>query len=420
VQPVLAQENPKTDMKGWTMTNHSMFVVKRTGLSILSLLLLLAISCHTVNPPAIAWVKKFTGDGEGEGRSVQPTADGGFILAGTTTRNSDGLQQIYLVRTDGNGDAIWTRRFDDPDPHHTQSSTSYGTAGTTDDGGIIVAGALSWSDSGSMTNSTIYVVRTDGNGDTLWTRRYGNGLFPSVSSVQQTTDGGYVIAGGSGKPEAPTFLLRLDSGGDSLWLRLYGSGYSTSSGGGRQTTDGGFVVATSQSDQTMEMHACLVKTDGSGETVWSLTSTARGSTSANAVAQSTDGGYVTAGARNNTVGFWTNVHDMYLMKVSASGQLQWEKNFGPGSNQEALTVLQAADGGYAVGGWTSGSSFVGGPCVVKTDPKGNPVWSDTLGVGWGQTNSICQTADGGYVLAGQAQDTIHRAAVLAKLNPQTP
>jgi hypothetical protein len=150
----------------------------------------------------------YGGDGIDRGYSVQQTLDGGYIIAGYTTSFGAGEQDIYLVKTDSLGETIWTNTFGGPgweNGHAVQQ--------TYPDGGYIITG---YTDSFGAGSSDVYLVKTDVNGDTVWTRTYGGEGEDAGLFVQQTFDSGYIIAGNIDfwNLEAPgLYLIRTDSDG---------------------------------------------------------------------------------------------------------------------------------------------------------------------------------------------------------------
>jgi hypothetical protein len=143
---------------------------------------------------------------------------------------------VYLVRTDANGETLFTRTF---------GGTNYDYAGAvqqTVDGGYIVTGYTYSYGAGSM---DVYLIRTDAYGETLWTRTFGGTETDQGFAVQQTTDGGYIVAGytyslGAGGPDA--YAIKTDANGDSLWTGTYGSRLTEAGRSVQQTTDGGYII----------------------------------------------------------------------------------------------------------------------------------------------------------------------------------
>src|SRR6185436_6942133 len=184
------------------------------------------------------WTKTFGGIADDGGGSVQQTTDGGFIIMGILgvgLSNHD----IYLIRTDANGDSLWTKTFGGTNTDEGNSVQQ------TTDGGYIVSGTTSSFGAGGR---DIYLTRTDGNGDLLWSKTFGGTSYDEGSSVQQTTDGGYIITGNTlsfGSGNRDVYLIKTDVNGDALWTKTFGG---TNDDGGwsvQQTTEGGYIITGS-------------------------------------------------------------------------------------------------------------------------------------------------------------------------------
>jgi hypothetical protein len=235
----------------------------RLRLPVSACLLLSTICLSSIAFAQTNWQRTYGGAGADGGHSVQQTIDGGFIIAGATSSFSAGDNDVYLIKTNAQGDTLWTRTYGGP------GSDQGGSVQQTTDGGYIVAG---WTGSFGAGRGDFYLVKTDAQGDTLWTRVYGGPNYDWGHSVQQTTDGGYIVAGetysfGAGRADA--WLLRTDASGDTLWARTYGDqlyqmGYSV-----QETNDGGYIVAGfTDTVGATGLRQWLVKTDATGDTLW--------------------------------------------------------------------------------------------------------------------------------------------------------
>jgi len=204
------------------------------------------------------WTRTFGGTGDDVGNSVLQTTDGGYVVAASTKSFGAGSQDVWLIKTDSAGDTLWTRVF-------SGDSMDYGgSVRQTAEGGYIIAG---WTMSFGAGDPDVWLIKTDANGDTTWTRRIGGPGYDEGSSVRQVSDSGYIIAGSSDSygDWIDVYLVRTDANGDTLWTRTFGgpdfdAGYSA-----QQTTDGGYVIA----GQTYSFGAglsdfYLIKTDENG------------------------------------------------------------------------------------------------------------------------------------------------------------
>ena len=343
-------------------------------------------------PGDTLWTKTYGGLSTETGYSVQQTQDGGYIIAGSTSSFGAGGKDIYLVKTDANGDTLWTKTYGG-----TSDDFGYSVQQTTD-GGYIVSGKYKH----SFTDTDVYLIKTDPLGNTLWTKTYGGTVGFSYDegwSVEQTTDGGYIVAGFTfsfGASLYDFYLIKTDASGDTLWTKTYGGisndlGYSV-----EQTTDGGYIFSgyTESFGVAGSRDVYLVKTDANGDTLW--TKTYGGSSVENgwSVEQTTDGGYIVAGYSGTP-------YDYYLVKTDANGDTLWTKTYG-GIWTSECRARQTFDGGYILAGYTA--SYGAGNWdfyLIKTNSIGDTLWTRTYGgTGADYAFSVQQTTDGGYIVTG--------------------
>jgi len=274
-----------------------------------------AFLIKTDNNGDTSWIKMYGGIANDiVGYSVQQTTDGGYVLTGSIWSLENG-KDVYLIKTDHFGDTLWTRSFGRCD-----NEIGYSVQQTIDNG-FIIAGVTNSCDSDTI-RSHVYLIKTDNNGDTLWTKIYRENDHDVGRSVQQTTDGGYIIAGVTnswwGEDIYDVYLIKTYSNGDTLWTRTLGGESNDEAYSVQQTTDGGYIVAGS-SDITGSGYTTydifLLKLDYNGDTIWSKTFGGKDTDIGRSVQQTIDGGYIITG--------WTfpnsNYADIYLIKTDENG-----------------------------------------------------------------------------------------------------
>jgi len=352
--------------------------------------LLTSAMCVLIPLVAVAqpgWEKDYGGTGYDYGRSVHQTTDTGYVVAGYTSSFGNGCQ-VYLIKTDACGDTLWTRTYGGAGDDRGYSVQQ------TSDRGYIVAGYTSSFGNGYQ----VYLIKTDVSGDTLWTRTYGGNGDDRGCSVQQTADTGYVIAGYSNSFGncCQVYLVRADSSGETLWTETYGGPGDDFGNSVEQTLDEGFAIAGELGISLTESWIYLIKTNDSGETLWSLTYRGAFSYSAgNSVQQTIDTGYIVSGESYDPLASEVTT---YLIKTNAFGDTLWVGSPGGGSGQ---CVRQTLDGGYVM----AGTTYRGMPrpiaCLAKTNASGDELWHREYG---GPPDrylfSVQQTTDTGYVAAG--------------------
>jgi outer membrane protein assembly factor BamB len=338
----------------------------------------------------VEWYKTFGGTGGERAECVQQTSDDGFIMVGYTDSYGAGEADVWLIKTDANGNKIWDRTFGGP------GSEIGNFVQQTTDGGYVIVGSTSSFGAGC---SDIWLIRTDAEGNKLWDKTSidgGFGTFGGASCdygycVRQTSDGGLIV---SGQNAADVWLIKTDSNGNKLWDRTYGAGVPYSI---QETVDGGFIIIAG---------GRLIKIDSNGEQLWENKYEHSGGFS---VQQTSDGGFIMTGVKSVESG-GAYQYDALLLKTDAYGNVTWERVFGsPVGEDRGQSVQQTSDGGYIVGGITS--SYGAGEYdvwVIRTDSDGNKLWDGTFGGSQAdEVYSVQQTVDGAYILAGS---TLSRGA----------
>jgi len=342
---------------------------------------------------AIAFAKTFGGGADDYAYSVRQTSDGGYIVTGLTYSFGAGYDDAFLLKTDASGNLQWARTFGGSNYDWAYSVQQ------TSDGGYIVAGGT-WSFGAGYND--VFLLKTDASGNLQWAKTFGGSSHDYAHSVQQTSDGGYIVAGytrsfGAG---GDVFLLKTDASGNLQWAKTFGGSDYDWAYSVQQTSDGGYIVAgVTYSFGAGNNDVFLLKTDASGNLQWAKTFRGSSYDGALSVQQTSDGGYIVAGY---TSSFGAGGSDVFLFKTDASGNLQWTKTFGGGADDYAYSVQQTSDGGYIVAGETyyliTGDVDV---FLLKTDASGNLQWAKTFGgIGGDYAYSVQQTSDGGYIVTG--------------------
>jgi len=270
----------------------------------------------------IVWFNTFGRGGYDGGRAVHQTSDGGYLISG-------GDDDLWLIKTDANGDSLWTRTYGNPNWHSALKQTidggyiilngnkllrtdtngdslwtrTYEGQGTalerTTDGGFIITGSI-WTDTVSW-NEDVMLIKTDNKGDTLWTRIYGESGFDGGNFVQQTLDGGYIVAAGRAWNHwdfSEGFLIKLDSIGNTQWIStdsLYSSEIVN------QMEDGSYLVL-GDSYESNYYNICLTKIDEYGRKIWTEVLEQEGEGWCRGGQPTKDGGFIIIGGIDDHTG----------------------------------------------------------------------------------------------------------------------
>jgi hypothetical protein len=270
------------------------------------------------------------------------------------------------------------------------------------DGGYVVAG---YTGGGFGAGGyDFYVVKLDSSGNVQWTKTIGGSYDDGANSIIQSSDGGYVVAGwtesfGAGYyPDI--YVVKLDSSGNVIWSKTIGGSYEDYAYSIIQSSDGGYVAVGYTGSFGAGGDIYVVKLDSLGNVQWTKTIGGSFADVAQSIIRSSDGGYVVVGRTNS---FGAGGWDIYVVKIDGSGNVQWTKTIGGSYDDGANSIIQSSDGGYVVAGWTEsfGAGYYPDIYVVKLDSSGNVLWTKTIGgSGLDYAWSIIRSSDGGYVVAG--------------------
>ena len=285
--------------------------LKIVGIAVILLLLVClggtAQAGVKVSAPEEKWNKTFGGANNDDGHSVAETSDGGYIITGGTVSYDAGDWDVWLIKTDSNGNEIWNKTFGGANFNDEGYSVEQ-----TLDGGYIITGSTYSYGAGEC---DIWLIKTDSNGNEEWDKTFGGADYDQGRSVEQTSDGGYIITGGTKSYGAGYFdvwLIKTDSNGNEIWNKTFGEdscGFSV-----EQTSDGGYIITgeTILYDAEMTTDVWLIKTDSNGNEIWNKTFGGAGWDFGRSVTQTSDGGYIVTGGDGGG--------DVWLIKVKGEGK----------------------------------------------------------------------------------------------------
>jgi hypothetical protein len=309
--------------------------------------------------------------------AIDRTADGGYILAGWTQGYgvANGFNDVYLIRTDGNGDTLWTRTFGGNATDEAYSVRQ------TDDGGFLVAGG---SNSFGVNGNEFYVVRTDENGDPLWNKTYGGPGEEIARGLALTSDGGAIIVGQSGTMGGPggglsAYAIRINASGDTLWTRTYDTGADNYANSVSEVDGGDHILAGRASLGAMNME--IIRIHDNGDVVWNK-AFSDGNMEGYTVVMTSDLGFIACGQV---------AYDACLVKLDAGGALQWAKSYGGPNIDYGYCVREVAGGGYVFSGEQFSHTW-----LVRTNASGDTLWHHTYATGNATVNEVVENDDGGF------------------------
>ncbi|UCE39250.1 MAG: PKD domain-containing protein [Thermoplasmata archaeon] len=289
------------------------------------------------------WNKTFNRDIYDAGYSTKQTSDGGYIITGQTGTYSGGTEDIWLIKTDSSGNEQWNKTFD----KRGEGDEGYSVQQTSDDGYIIVGKVKD----GTGSKTDILLIKTDSSGNEQWDRIFGKGGYirDEGRSVLQTSDSGYIIAGETesyGAGSHDVWLIKTDSLGNEQWNKTFGGSEGEIGNSVQQTSDGGFIITgIVRSYGSGGEDVWLIKTDSLGDEQWNKTFGGSSDDQGHSVRITSDGGYILSG---NTESYGSGSKDSWLIKTNSSGNEEWNKTFGGDEPDGSFSAQQTSDNNYII------------------------------------------------------------------------
>ncbi|MBL7826571.1 MAG: T9SS type A sorting domain-containing protein [Saprospiraceae bacterium] len=396
-------------------------------------LLIIGVLSSSFAQPTIQWQKTFGGSNYDEGQMVRQTSDGGYVLAGTSaSTNGDvfgnhGGGDFWILKLNAMGSIQWKKLFGGSQNDILEDIQQL------PDGGFAVVGWTASNDfdvTGQHGETDGWVIRLNEQGSLLWQKAIGGSLKDYFTRVALTPDNGFVISGYSTSNDGDVswnngdidfWLVKLDSTGTKQWDRSLGGSHQELARCVISCTEGGYIAVgetySTDGDVSSNFGSCdywVVKLHANGELEWQQTYGGEGGDTPKEIIESSDGGYIVIGhSGSNNSGQVFGHKDLgfenyWVIKISSSGELEWQRPLGGSEQDWGESVVQMQDGAFIVAGYArSDNGDVSDPIsdqnvwLVKLSPSGDKIWDVNFG-GTLQDNcySVIQTNDGGIAFGG--------------------
>ncbi len=380
-------------------------------LSILVLLIGIGLSSKA----QIVFSKEYGGIYNEDGRWMEQMPDSGFIMVGKSETYSNGQSDIWVVRTDAYGNIMWTKSYGG-------TEFEFGNMiRITSDGGFIIAGFTNTYGAGG---SDGWLIKTDVLGNIQWQKTFGNSDLQEFEAVIQTADGGYAALGinyGSGTAYYDFYLVKVDSNGNTEYTKnIGGAGYEIGNSI-QQTPDGGFILAgQSYSYAGEDGDFYMVKTDNLGNVQWDQNYANTGLQECHHVQNVPGGGFILVGDADDLSGGLGDT-DVWMFKTDDLGNILWQQIYGGTKKDGGKTVENTTDGGFIIAGISRSFGLINpNYYLVKTDSVGTIEWQNSS---YGSSHHDhayrgIETSDGGFAEVGYFRNSSNTSNyALVKLAP---
>ena len=360
-------------------------------------------------------------------------------MSGDKTEDSNGELDIWIVKTDATGNIQWQNTIGG-----SGSDGLWTIQQTADGGYILGGNSTSPASGdkteGSNGDYDLWILKTDATGNIQWQNTIGGSGSDGLYAIEQLADEGFMIGGYSDSPLSGDkaensnggydyWILKTDATGNIEWQNTIGGAMDDFLFSMDQTTDGGYILAGSsessisgdKTENSVGADYWMVKTDGTGNIQWQNTIGGDGYDAPCSVQQTADGGYMLGGySTSDNTGDKTELsnggNDYWIVKTDATGNIEWQNTIGGAYDETLNSIMQTADGGYVLGGFspspisgdkTEDSNGVDDYWILKCDPNGTIEWENTIkAVGADQLFCVQETSDGGYILGGYSDSPI--------------
>ena len=340
------------------------------------------------------WARTYGGIDFDRAFFIQPTSDGGYIAAGYTASGDAGISDLWVLKLSLAGVIEWQYAYGGSD-----DDVAYAVQETSDEGYIIAGYTYSF----GAGESDYWILKLTSEGDVEWQFTYGGIGDDTAYAIQETSDGGYIVAGYThlfGAPNSDAWILKLTSEGEIEWQHIYGATGDDKAYSIQETSEGGYIVAGStQYSGDLYHDFWVLKLTSVGFFEWQRIYGGFGDDVAYYIQETSDEGYIVAGDTNS---FGVNESELWVLKLTSIGDIEWEHIYGGSDNDYLNCIQETSDGGYVVTGNTY--SFGAGDSdilALKLSSEGDIEWQRTYG-GSGEDAAyyIQETSDEGYIAVG--------------------
>jgi uncharacterized delta-60 repeat protein len=368
-------------------------------------------------------------------KNLRQTSDGGYVIIGETfsgvsgdiSQPNKGYSDIWILKLNADGSKAWDKSLGG-----SSFDFGYDIYPTPDRGYIVVGGIF-----GNDTDATdtiygaqdIWIFKLNDDGSIAWDKTFGGSLYDKISSIQNTSDGGYVVVGTSNSANGNIYdsnkggldlvVIKLNADGSKAWNKTYGGSGSEQGISIQTTSDNGYIIVGFTESDNIDIEdgnnggkdIWVLKLNADGSKDWDKTFGGSGDDLANSVQTTSDNGYIITGytkSNNFDVEDGNNGDmDIWVLKLNADGSKAWDKTFGGSGEDQANSIQTTSDNGYIVTGYTSsdsmdiedGNNGTIDVWVLKLNADGSKAWDKTFGGTQVENGlSIQKTFHGGYIL----------------------
>lgn len=338
----------------------------------------------------------YGGTNEDLGKAVIESVNGDIYVAGSTQSYGAGGKDMYIIKTNSFGDVIWYRTIGGAsDDEATEIIAA-------SDGGLLILGSTASYGAGG---TDVFLVKINSSGSLLWQKFFGGTGDESGEDILQTSDGNYMINGvtnSSGSGLRDVYVVKVNASGTLLWSKTYG-GAADDGGSSLCNADSGNVMLFNYTDNygALNRDLYVIKVNSAGDSLNSWRYGGSEYEEAQSIERTGDGNFILFG---HTASFGHIEHNMYAVKISGSGSVLWQNDYGGSIHDGGEHGKQSGDGGYILAGRSySFDNYFEQMYLVKTDESGNTEWQKDIGGGEDDAAYNITETDDAYLLVGNTK-----------------
>jgi hypothetical protein len=364
----------------------------------------------SVTNAEIYWARTYSSNNYKDYRSIQQTIDGGFVIAGALGQSLTDITatNLSVIKTGINGEIQWQKYFGGLIGDFPFSIIQ------TADGGYMVAGET---DSFGDQNGDAWIVKLNSIGEIIWQIAYGGNLTDYIWDIKQTKDGAYIAIGktngGGSNDSGDIWVLKINGNGEIIWEKTYSSTGAESGYSIQQTLDGGYVLA-GRIRPIGNGEGLVIKLDSTGEIIWQKAyGASSGQEEATSIQSTNDGGCIVVGNS------WTFGSSIYIIKLDNNGNIAWQKFYwGNGHPASTFSLEKTMDNNFILAAWVVFSGNIYDSWLLKFDANGNTIWQKGYSVSNNAERPYCvkQTIDGGYAIVSTIYQPNYPDVLILKLD----